>query len=685
MKTNINRALLIGGIALALGSCSEDAWNNRLEGFEGGVRPTDVQTIKYEMTDNDYTRLANNRFNKALAKADGVEAELKAVGTDKYLNPAIPADKYIPNLLKDSLFSYYTLSDGSAINISYREVDANLPDEIKGLNGDVQYVVSQRDYQYAYGSTSDYAMAFSPSYPAATLIPGILADVFDYAAAGEYRVVKYNESDTDPDFGQVFEMSDVVSAGLTAGSKVEIQGIVTAICTRGVVVTDKGGSILVYSGSFPSGTYKVGDQVKVNGAVASYKNCLQIDYNNATVVKLGEETYTYPAPVELTADYLVKANGNEAPVPAVYAHITGTMVVDGNFYNVMLDGSMAARGSVYNPTDAVKARLEDGRKVSLLGYFTQTSTSKLDNGDEIVNANFVVTDVEYASKAASHKAARRVASVTSVPRNAAYVFDGSKWSAAGTDVVVLQPADYEAMGQSHGNLSGSQPDEFLPIFLTRSFPYAQKDDTKFVAYLYYAGDETKYACSQYTFTGTDWIDSIGSNGVTTVTSQFVLRDGKWQLDPSVTLTLPAGRNQPASQAFFQPCVDWVLDNVTDGAKYVTSYGNNDYYTGASAYQGNFDFRASSAKTQCPDVYGSMSDEEVVRTEQMHFEREVGPGVLAQLYPEMAPVGELQPTVTINCFSYNGKTTDPQTVVFRCVEKGKFEFVSATWNEEESAE
>lgn len=36
MKTNINRALLIGGIALALGSCSEDAWNNRLEGFEGG-------------------------------------------------------------------------------------------------------------------------------------------------------------------------------------------------------------------------------------------------------------------------------------------------------------------------------------------------------------------------------------------------------------------------------------------------------------------------------------------------------------------------------------------------------------------------------------------------------------------------------------------------------------------------
>ncbi len=156
-----------------------------------------------------------------------------------------------------------------------------------------------------------------------------------------------------------------------------------------------------------------------------------------------------------------------------------------------------------------------------------------------------------------------------------------------------------------------------------------------MAYLYYAGDETKYACSQqYTFTGTDWIDSIGSNGVTTVTSQFVLRDGKWQLDPSVTLTLPQAATSRQARLSSSPASTGCSTMFPDGAKYVTSYGNNDYYTGASAYQGNFDFRASSAKTQCPDVYGSMSDEEVVRTEQMHFEREVGPGVLAQLYPEI---------------------------------------------------
>ena len=105
MKTNINR----GSSDRRHCSCARILLRGRMEQpaqkASRGVRPTDVQTIKYEMTDNDYTRLANNRFNKALAKADGVEAELKAVGTDKYLNPAIPADKYIPNLLQGfSLF-----------------------------------------------------------------------------------------------------------------------------------------------------------------------------------------------------------------------------------------------------------------------------------------------------------------------------------------------------------------------------------------------------------------------------------------------------------------------------------------------------------------------------------------------------------------------------------------------------
>ena len=76
MKTNIKNLLIAGGAMLALASCSENSWNDLyLDGFEGGFTPTDVQTIDYTLTAADYTRIADNRFNKALATKQGVSNE----------------------------------------------------------------------------------------------------------------------------------------------------------------------------------------------------------------------------------------------------------------------------------------------------------------------------------------------------------------------------------------------------------------------------------------------------------------------------------------------------------------------------------------------------------------------------------------------------------------------------------
>lgn len=131
--------------------------------------------------------------------------------------------------------------------------------------------------------------------------------------------------------------------------------------------------------------------------------------------------------------------------------------------------------------------------------------------------------------------------------------------------------------------------------------------------------------------------------------------------------------------FYQACVDWVKDNVPNGAEYVTSYGNNDYYTGASAYQGNIDLRPGSARNQT-SAYDGMTDDEIVALMKKHFEDEVGPGVLSVLYPNLAPVGDFCPTVTIHFYTYNGSSTEAQTIIFKCVAKAKYEFVSCTWND-----
>lgn len=682
MKHNIKSLFIAGGALLALASCSENSWNNTyLDGFDGNPQITEVKSVEYTLTPADYARLADNRFNKALAAELGVSTELAAVKTQCYLNADIPAEKFIPNLLKDSLFTYFALSDGSAINLTYRET-GELPEVMKGLNGAKEYIVSDADYQLVYGSSSDYASAFSPSHSAAAGIPKVLADVFDDARAGEYVVVNYATSDTDPVFTQEptpptpgFTMSNVLTTELSDGDNVTINGVVTAVCTRGMILTDNAGSILVYGSNFDKSAYNVGDQVVATGTLSSYKNCLQLPYDSESIEVVGNQAYTYPTVTDFTPDYLIAANGNTAPVLAKYGTMTGTIKVDGNYINLQFAGRDDVRGSIYNATDEVKALLPDGAKVTVYGYFTQTSTS-----GSIVNANMVVSSVS-AAAGKRRCAPRRVVSIPSVKLNAVYVFNGTKWEAAGNDIAVLNPSDYAAMGMTYGNLSGTQPAEYLPTWLRQTFPYAQSGAEKYVAYKYYASGSTTYACSLWSFDGSKWEDSVSTAGVRYVTNQFVRRDGKWALDPSIELTLPAGKGQPVSTQFYQACVDWVKDNVANGADYITSYGNNDYYTGASAYQGNIDLRASAARTQYSG-YDSMTDDEIVALMKQRFETEVCPGVLSEFYPNLSPVGDFEPTVTIHFYIYDGSATLPETIIFKAVAKGKFEFVSCTWNDVE---
>lgn len=679
MKSNIKSLLIAGGAALALASCSENSWNDLyLDGFEGGYTPTDVQTVDYTLTAADYGRISDNRFNKALAAKQDVSEALAAVKTQNYLNASIPAEEYIPNLLKDSLFTYFALSDGSAINLTYREA-GELPETMLKLNSAKEYIVSDEDYQIVYGSADDYAAAFSPSHPASSGIPKVLAGAFDDAAAGDYVIVNYNTSDTDPVFGDVptppvpeFSMSSVLTPDLAPGDDVTVNGVVTAVCNAGIILTDNAGSILVYASGFPAGDYKVGDQVIATGTLSNYKNCLQLPYDD-NLQKAGEQAYTYPAPKDLTPDWLLAAGANTDPVLAVYGTMTGKVTIDGNYYNVYFDDREDVRGSIYNATDAIKAKLENGKTYTLHGYFTQTS-----NSGSYTNCNFVVTDVSAPAAGKGRRAPHRIVSIPSQNLNAVYVFNGSKWEAAGADIVVVNPSDYAAMGLTYGNFSGTQAQEYLPLFLSQKFPYAQADTEKFVAYKYFSSGSTAYACSQFTFDGTKWEDTITRDGVRTVTNQFVRRDGEWKLDPSIELTLPAGKNQPLSSWFFQACVDWVKDNVPDGASFVTSYGNNDYYTGASAYQGNIDLRPGSARNQS-STYDNMTDEEIVALMKERFEKEVCPGVLGVLYPNLAPVGDFEPTVTIHFYSYNGSSTTPGTIVCKAIAKGKFEFVSCNWD------
>ncbi len=107
-----------------------------------------------------------------------------------------------------------------------------------------------------------------------------------------------------------------------------------------------------------------------------------------------------------------------------------------------------------------------------------------------------------------------------------------------------------------------------------------------------------------------------------------------------------------------------------GTYFVTSYGNNEYYTGCSAYQGNVDMRPGSARSQyggesyqgqelveagvafAGDGYTDMNDGAVVELMTKRLQYVMGK-VLTQLHADAKPVEGIDVTYTINLGVYEG--------------------------------
>lgn len=676
MKQYINRFLLLAGCTMALTACDENTWNNEIGDFEVPSKDP-AETVEYTLTAVDYKTLAGLAENKKLA---GDDADLlAAVGTQGYFTNVITPQKYLPAFLAAENFPYFALNNGSSVKVTY-QMGGETPAQVTGVANAKKYVVSDEDYQTVWGSENDYTPSFAPSHTAAKSLPAVLKAAMPGAVSGDYVIVNYNTSDTDPVFTQApepdvpgFTLSNVLGS-LTNGQAIDVNGVVAAVSTQGPVVYDEAGSVFVYRPS-NNNDLKVGDQVVISSTIGGYNSGFQVAQGSTPEVQ-GSQAVTYPtAKVMTAAEMEARANidRNDFQAP-IYAKFEGTVTVtDKGYINVILAGTQVQL-SPYGLSTSLKTKFTDGAKVTVTGYVVSVSTSGGVKFLNVVVSDVNGTKVENLNTASA--AATRVVTVASTSENAVYAFDGSKWAPA-PDVTILNHADYQAMGQSYDNLSNEGPAQYLPTYMKQKFPYAQEGDSKFVVYNYYASSETTVKCQQMELKGGQWVMSDGS---TTETAQFVKLNGKWMFDPNVTIVLPAGRNQPLSTLYFQACVDWVRDNVPDGSAYISSYGNNDYYTGASAYQGNVDLRPMSAKQQYAG-YKNMTDEEVVALEKKRFESEVMPAVLSQLHPDAAPVDGLEVLYTIE-FSYYTGTTTPATLIYEVVGKGKFQFISCTWNETE---
>lgn len=156
------------------GACDENSWNDHLDGFEEFEDEpfTQVETVEYTLTNADYATIASLAANQALAGQDGA-ASLKAVGDLKRFSDAAPADKYVPAFLGSTGFPYFTLNDGSAVNLTYKQA-ANEPAGFAAAAAAQTVTISDEFYQNEVWDGENYILGFGPLQNAADYIPDFL-------------------------------------------------------------------------------------------------------------------------------------------------------------------------------------------------------------------------------------------------------------------------------------------------------------------------------------------------------------------------------------------------------------------------------------------------------------------------------------------------------------------------------
>ena len=694
MKTNkYTKVLAAAAIVLAASACDENSWNDKLDGFDKieNEPVTDVQTVEYTLTDADYKTIAGLAENTALAGEDG-KAALQQVGSMRRFSQAAPASKYVPAFLGNSSFPYFTLTDGSAIRLTYRQADAEPEEYIAGTNPQT-YRVSPEQYEKDVWQSENFINAFAPSKQPQNFIPAMLAADVD-PADGSICVVTYNVAPQEPVFGggtpeePSFELSSVVGSLKNGDAGVTIRGVVMAVCAQGYMLADKTGAIFVYMGSkFDTATVAVGDQMEVNGSIGAYNKGLQVTGSSATATVLGKQDVTYPAAKEYTGAELDEAITRTDDALGIYATIKGTVALSYDKedptklknINIVPAGSAKAQGSVYGFTPEVTAMLKDGSEQTITGYFIAIAGGKY--------CNMVVTEIDGKSvnSAAARMMSRAGLDVFAETHSTVYHYSANRWSVA-DNFSVLSPDDYTAMGRPTGDLTAAEP--YLSQYVNSKYPYGNEGDIRYVIWNHYAGGETSFACAAFKRGTSAWEPY---DFTITETNQFVRTGGKWMYDPNVTINLPAGKGQEMSTLYFQTCVDWVYENIcrplgdTDiksGKFYISSYGNNEYYSGTSAYQGNIDLRPSAARSQYPAGYEGMSDDQIIELEKTRFMKEVMPGALSILHSDAKPIEGLSVLYTINFSAYyESKETIAYTAVFEVSGPGQFVPVSCTWWED----
>ncbi|WP_286528539.1 choice-of-anchor J domain-containing protein, partial [Duncaniella freteri] len=468
MNKNILNAVIVGSLAMGLASCDENSWNDHyLNGFEGGVDYNNKETGSYTVSDADYAAIA--KMLEGEAADDAEKAAAKAIAANLYFDKSgiYPADVVLPLFFDTSSFPYYLASNGSAVDVTYREAGA-VPAEITNIGAAKSLSVGKAQYKAAWGGDIDFDQAYPENFNPAKDMLDVLSDGYSNPGEGDYAVVNYNVVVGTPDFnsGKLF-LEEPFAEG------------------QGQFTID---NILLPEGS--TYVWKFDDRGYMKAS--AYVN----KADRASDAWLISPEIDLPADANAYLTFDQAWNFFKDAATAAKENTVAVREVGGEWNNLTPEAVPESLSWTFVNSGKIDLKAYNGKKIQI--GFRYTSTAEKSGTTEIRN-------VKIASGA----------DIPMVTNHALYCFDGSDWVVP-ANACMLQPADYEDMGFKNDKLEN--PQAYIPAYLKQKFPYAQQGAQKYVVY-------NGKTVSLFVFDGAVW--TLNDNGLKTVTGHFEKQNGKW--------------------------------------------------------------------------------------------------------------------------------------------------------------
>lgn len=159
------------------------------------------------------------------------------------------------------------------------------------------------------------------------------------------------------------------------------EAVVAALSSKGFIATDGTSNVYVYLNAAP--TQKVGDKVKIEAKKTTYYGLPELVNPTVSAISSGNEV-----PRTELKDITDDIDSYSADV-AEYITVTGTLVKDGNFWNVEVEGATrkATPSSLHSSIDPSSLQ---NQEVIMTGYFNTIHSTK--NLVQIVVTEIVAAD-----------------------------------------------------------------------------------------------------------------------------------------------------------------------------------------------------------------------------------------------------------------------------------------------------